>query len=99
MQKKPPNIQYYFSKVKNKSKQFRRNETVRICCVWWIRGESFLNFAKFITSGKFACGEYSCALRLTSELVDLRARNAPPYSRHWREGVRIAPPTVYGLAY
>ena len=31
-------------KVKNKSEQFRRNETVRICLLWWRRGESvFVN--------------------------------------------------------
>ena len=30
----------------------------------------------FFASEIFACGEYSCALRLSSKLSDLRARNA-----------------------
>ena len=45
-----------------------------------------------VLAGNLAYGENSLTLRLTSELVDLRAANANPYSRPWREGVRICPP-------
>ena len=33
-------LSIWIIKVKNKSEQFRRNETVRICLFWWTRGES-----------------------------------------------------------
>ena len=45
-------------------------------------------FKKLVSLGSYAFGEYSCTLRLTSELVDLRVRNANPYScRKLHEGV------------